>query len=69
MTPIDVDPAQLRIVIDELADALIRAVALGGYALQGTATDAEALNASIRRATAALQGLQLGVRISTRGRR
>jgi hypothetical protein len=69
MTPIDIDPAKLRIAIDELTSALIGAVALGAYACQGTATDAAGLDAAIRRATAALRCLQLGARTGARGRR
>jgi hypothetical protein len=61
-----IDPRELRIAIDELTNALIRAVALGAYATQSTATDAEALNATIRKATTALRCLQLG---AGRGRR
>ena len=64
----DIDPGQLRTVIDELTSALISAVALGAYATQGTAIEAATLDASIRRATAALRCLQLGVRAG-RGRR
>ena len=64
-----IDPRELRIAIDELTSALIGAVALGAYATQGTATEAEALNAAIRRATAALRCLQLGSRMGARGRR
>jgi hypothetical protein len=57
-----IDPRELRIAIDELTDALIGAVALGAHATRGTATEAEALNAAIRRATTALRCLQLGAR-------
>ena len=63
----DIDPRQLRIVIDELTSALIGAVALGAYAMEGTATEAAALDGAIRRATATLRCLQLGAR--TTGRR
>ena len=63
MTGHAIDPTALRTAIDALTDALIGAVALGAHATQGTAADAEALNASIRRATAALRCLQLGVRV------
>jgi len=63
----DIDPCDLRIVIDELTEALIGAVALGAYSLNGTATEAAALDAAIRRATTTLRCLQLGAR--TTGRR
>jgi hypothetical protein len=69
MMTIGVDPTTLRIVVDELTDALIRAVALAAFTTDGTAAEALALDASIRRATAALKGLQLGVRVGARGRR
>jgi hypothetical protein len=62
----DIDPGELRIVIDELTDALIGAVALGAYALNGTATEAAALDAAIRRATTTLRGLQLGAIVRSR---
>jgi hypothetical protein len=65
----DIDPRQLRIVIDELTDALISAVALGAHALQGTAADATVLDAAIRRATTTLRCLHLGQRTALRGRR
>jgi hypothetical protein len=64
MTPID--PRALQIVIDELTSALVAAMALRACATQGTPTDAEALNAAIRRATAAIRRLQLD---ADRGRR
>ena len=63
MMAADIDPSQLRTVIDELTSALIGAVALGAHASQGTATETAALDAAIRRATTALRCLQLGVRI------
>jgi hypothetical protein len=66
MMAADIDPRQLRIAIDELTSALVGAVALGAHATRGTATDAEALNAAIRRATTALQCLQFA---ASRGRR
>ena len=40
MMAIGIDPTALRIAIDELTDALIRAVALGAYAIDGTTTEA-----------------------------
>ena len=64
----DIDPCQLRIVIDELTNALINAVALGAYAVQGTAADATALDAAIRRATTTLRCLHLGQRTGRGGR-
>jgi hypothetical protein len=69
VTAIDIDPAKLRTVIDDLTDALIGAVALAGYAVHGTAAEAAALDAAVRRATAALKGLQLGICAGARGRR
>jgi len=62
----DIDPRQLRIVIDELTNALIGAVALGAYAMEGGATEAAALDAAIRRATATLRCLQLGASLRSR---
>jgi hypothetical protein len=58
MTPID--PRALQLVIDELTSALVAAMALRAIAAPGTPTDAEALNAAIRRATAAIRRLHLG---------
>jgi hypothetical protein len=66
MMAVDIDPGELRIVIDELTSALIAAVALGAHAMEGTATEAAALDAAIRRATATLRGLQLGASVRSR---
>ena len=66
MMATEIDPADLRIVVDELTSALISAVALGAHAMGGTSTEAAALDAAIRRATATLRGLQLGVTARSR---
>ena len=68
MMAADIDPRQLKTVIDELTSALIGAVALGAHACQGTESETAALDAAIRRATTALRCLQLGAQ-AARGRR